>query len=1505
LLAVAGPGSVDGYNDYDKDGLNDYYEFRSGHDPMVDDKNAVTYNEEKGVYEKDLTEYDGDGDGLTLLLEQKNGTDPNVKDDNQGGVVIDDTSDTDDDGISNYAEEHNTVKTGVRDSLSPVVWRALKADGTAAQVLTVKEIDGDRVLGVDSTNAKLTQNWTLETWFLLTDASKNTGSFIKRVGANGTYFDFGLKEGRPYARASMSTSWMENGESTNLLEVCPENGSVIGTDVWVHYAAVWNARQRSLALYLNGTFMGSKYCVSAPLIDGGTVDGFTTTILDDYEGSYLAGYIDDVRIWVDGALGEESHTNRSRTGLRMPRQIKEWMSKALPVTSADLSTYDTNLENTPSAYYRFDDGGKTIQDFAYVLENEIANGWLHSPSGNDIENRMLSSWSDENGDDKTGEYYNSSNVAKRAINMNGGGNSDYDPIPDGWQQLYWPDKFTTGAYDLDLDYLNILRRWNQYDLYGNVAQVIWAPTSFPYESSYFIDPLTGESHENSFVHVGGEREGFLYIGDIFFDEVKDLETVDFSCELAYAACPGTNDPALNEIWVFVNGKRVGFSPDSTGRPGEDVDVRMTTQLAGQEKNGGLAYYASGTAASYPSIHADIKSAMVRGRNRITIRTNHHHAPSSTCTSHNHSYRFWVRIRVNGRTPDNVQDHVRWFVCQQSSSGTTLNHIDYTSPSQEDADHCHAKEADGTDLRYYWFEKNYGILPWAYDQDPDGDGLTNWTEFLANTNPRAKVNGATMMNDGEHDEDSDGLNNLTEQYLRTFPNITDTDDDGVSDYEEVTNNDNPLDSTSKKDAKNMSLYLNGMDIVQIPEVGDVIGQDDLSQWTIEAWIKPQKAANGKKQVIARRTVGRYENAKSEEKDAINYELGLTEEGIPYAGFTVVKDTNEGDGSVKIEPVYTKSKISDGFNKLDDEKWVHIAATFTPLAVSEKDSTITNGKIEIYVNGVLYDTLPNVAEIAPTAFRGVAGLTVGGPLPKEVESATEGRFTGLIDNLAIWSSVRTADEIKATQVNGLNDIIHKSGMFTFNTWKVAVPFLRTNKNLLHAFTFDDGGSTIENYAWQQDWYNGFAHAIQAPLGKTVDDILKEDTGRTDTIQVDTDGDGMPDEWEIQYGLDPEDPSDASADLDGDGLTNYYEFLAGTDPSRESSLQLKNKNGEDKPVTLNDIDWDADCDGLTNYYEQLIGTHPRKEDTDDDGVWDGEEYSIIPDEDGNFTLVKNSSPVHSMNRLMTKDDGTIVNYVNRCLDLGKFQKFSKLVVPQGNDGDLDDLSAWTIETWFRYDCDETDVNGVLFSRQIGTKTGFKLGLKNAVPYIKYTTERGQVFGKEYKAPVKKNEWTHLAATWNPETRKLMLIVNGSSAITYEHSKSSVDYLPANGMGTITIAEADNETGWANGIYMDEVRIWNVARTIRQIGEQMDELIQSGTSGLVRYYRFDDGGLSIEDFAHPGWKNEDAYAIKASEYYENIPNEHVLNGTVEWVTDGTFDTPAIRGIDDDDGDGLPDWLE
>ncbi len=49
------------------------------------------------------------------------------------------------------------------------------------------------------------------------------------------------------------------------------------------------------------------------------------------------------------------------------------------------------------------------------------------------------------------------------------------------------------------------------------------------------------------------------------------------------------------------------------------------------------------------------------------------------------------------------------------------------------------------------------------------------------------------------------------------------------------------------------------------------------------------------------------------------------------------------------------------------------------------------------------------------------------------------------------------------------------------------------------------------------------------------------------LDSDHDGMPDDWEKKFGLDAGNPSDGSQDADGDGYTNVEEWLNGTDPQK----------------------------------------------------------------------------------------------------------------------------------------------------------------------------------------------------------------------------------------------------------------------------------------------------------------------------------------------------------------------
>lgn len=56
---------------------------------------------------------------------------------------------------------------------------------------------------------------------------------------------------------------------------------------------------------------------------------------------------------------------------------------------------------------------------------------------------------------------------------------------------------------------------------------------------------------------------------------------------------------------------------------------------------------------------------------------------------------------------------------------------------------------------------------------------------------------------------------------------------------------------------------------------------------------------------------------------------------------------------------------------------------------------------------------------------------------------------------------------------------------------------------------------------------------------------------TPQVDSDRDGMPDDWEKERGLNPADPTDASDDRDGDGYTNIEEYLNELSPGIPTSV------------------------------------------------------------------------------------------------------------------------------------------------------------------------------------------------------------------------------------------------------------------------------------------------------------------------------------------------------------------
>ncbi len=85
---------------------------------------------------------------------------------------------------------------------------------------------------------------------------------------------------------------------------------------------------------------------------------------------------------------------------------------------------------------------------------------------------------------------------------------------------------------------------------------------------------------------------------------------------------------------------------------------------------------------------------------------------------------------------------------------------------------------------------------------------------------------------------------------------------------------------------------------------------------------------------------------------------------------------------------------------------------------------------------------------------------------------------------------------------------------------------------------------------------------------------------TEHLDSDGDGIRDEVEVLWGLDPQNPADALVDYDGDGLSMRLEIQLGTSP----------------------YDSDTDLDDLRDGAELTVGTNPLDPDTDGGGRRDG---------------------------------------------------------------------------------------------------------------------------------------------------------------------------------------------------------------------------------------------------------------------------------------------------------------
>jgi hypothetical protein len=169
----------------------------------------------------------------------------------------------------------------------------------------------------------------------------------------------------------------------------------------------------------------------------------------------------------------------------------------------------------------------------------------------------------------------------------------------------------------------------------------------------------------------------------------------------------------------------------------------------------------------------------------------------------------------------------------------------------------------------------------------------------------------------------------------------------------------------------------------------------------------------------------------------------------------------------------------------------------------------------------------------------------------------------------------------------------------------------------------------------------------------------------------------------------------------------------------------------------------------------------------------------------------------------------------------------------------------------------------------------------------------------------WQHIALVrqLGAEPRKLSWYINGLLV-----NEAAASYFPAVS-GALNALVGHGYAGRFKG-EIDELRLWNVARTGAEIASNMDNVLTGGESGLVSYYKFaEGGGTTLDDTTFngldgtiegsPEWTgNEGVGAFSAArlglfaKYVASVSVTDATPPTVTGVTPLSVYGPTFEGI-------------
>lgn len=331
---------------------------------------------------------------------------------------------------------------------------------------------------------------------------------------------------------------------------------------------------------------------------------------------------------------------------------------------------------------------------------------------------------------------------------------------------------------------------------------------------------------------------------------------------------------------------------------------------------------------------------------------------------------------------------------------------------------------------------------------------------------------------------------------------------------------------------------------------------------------------------------------------------------------------------------------------------------------------------------------------------------------------------------------------------------------------------------------------------------------------------------TSVADSDGDGLPDTWEMQHFGDL--THEGAQDEEPDGLTNYEEVDNDTDPLDADSDDDGLTDGAEVHEHGSDPnDPDTDDDGLDDAAEVVAGTDPDDPDTDEDDMPDGWEVASGLD--------------------------PLVDDANQDPDNDGYTSFEEYL------GGSDPLSPWSIPPAMGYAldfdglddfCDLGDVavagsqltvEAWVYPRAVG---GARI-LDKLEDYgiqltgggvVRFVTKHGFTWDNlDGQFEVGANGWAHIACVLDGTNKSIY--VNGQldawKSYTYDVRVTANNLI-------VGASSPGASQGFFDGV-IDEVRVWSVGRSAEDIQADMQWGLSGVEPGLVGYWNLDEGAGQI----------------------------------------------------------------